>query len=292
MRNVDQILFPVDFSEDSKMVFPVAVDLAKRFDATLHVLHVMRPMALPVWPMVDAGQNDELRQSALKRCDEQVREFTSDARTEYHVVEGTPRDEIHRFADEHEVDLLTLSTHGRSGIKRFVMGSTAERLVRTAPCNVLVVRPPLAGLSDLKKILVATDFSKNSELAVREAMDLAKPETTVLLAHVVEELDAAIGHVMQGEGLLNVNEQIRLGAQRQLEDFRDETIGADAPVEFRIGDGVPSAGIAQLAADEAVDLVVIASKGHSSVMRFLLGSTAERVVRLAPCSVWVVREKG
>ncbi len=141
------ILFATDFSEGSKNALPYAVDLAKRYDAKLFFMHVIYDVAkttgwyVPhisveeMYKDLEKGAKTELEKTFI----EEMRGFKD---IEHIVVKGIPYEEITKFAEMKKIDLVVLATHGRTGLDRLLFGSTAEQVVRYAPCPVLSVRLP------------------------------------------------------------------------------------------------------------------------------------------------------
>ena len=135
----DTIVIATDGSESVERAVRVALDLADRFDSEVHALYV-----------VDAGEiessperlRDEMRDALSERADEalgEVRKATED-RVTTAVREGRPATEIGDYAREHDADVVAMGTRGRHGENRFLIGSVAERVVRTCPVPVLTVR--------------------------------------------------------------------------------------------------------------------------------------------------------
>lgn len=145
--DIKRILFPTDFSEGSDNALPYAADMAKHYGAKLYVLHVMHDIAQATGWYVPHISMDELykdiEKNAKKEIEkygvEELRGFKDIDRT---VIKGIPYDEIIKFAKENKIDLIVIGTHGRKGLDRVIFGSTAERVVRDAPCPVLSVRLP------------------------------------------------------------------------------------------------------------------------------------------------------
>jgi universal stress protein A len=139
-----KILVPIDFSQPSKNAFKYAVRFAEEFGGELTLLYVLEPqsmtgfMAIPEAPafvesdIVAAGKN--LRSLIASLCNGKIE------RPHWKVRAGLPSHEIVEAAKEMDVDLIVIATHGYTGWKHFCIGSTAERVVRAAPCPVLVVR--------------------------------------------------------------------------------------------------------------------------------------------------------
>ena len=140
-----KILCPVDFSEFSDAALATAVPLARDQEGSLYLLHVVEPI-----PPMGAGH------TGVAFTDRDMRELQSrlndtlsnveDVPIERYMEYGEPSDQIVDFANEHDIDLIVMGTHGRSGISRVAMGSVAERVVRRATSAVLTVKQPTDAL--------------------------------------------------------------------------------------------------------------------------------------------------
>ncbi len=144
--NVKKILFPTDFSEGSDNALPYAADMAKHYGAKLYLLHVIQDVEATGW-YVPHVSLDELYKDMEKNAAKELgryglEEFRGLKDIERIVVKGRPYEEILRFARENKADLIVIGTHGRKGLDRVIFGSTAEKVVRDAPCPVLSVRLP------------------------------------------------------------------------------------------------------------------------------------------------------
>jgi nucleotide-binding universal stress UspA family protein len=146
MINLKTILVPSDFSECSDAALRYGLELARRFDASLHVLHVVQDpltqpwaaegFSAPLFEVVDKWQKE-----AKERLAKAIP--ASDAhRVTVSATIAWPYAEILRYANEHNVDLIVMGTHGRGGMTHMLLGSIAEKVVRRAPCPVLTVRHP------------------------------------------------------------------------------------------------------------------------------------------------------
>ena len=146
---IQTILLPTDFSECANHALPYAASLARRMGARIICLHVVAPispavgytpMAEPL-PVADLG--DQLAESAARELPKVARhEECEGVDVEEIITHGEPAADIVRFAGARGADLIDKSSHGRAGLGRLLFGSTAESVVRHAPCPVLVVKPP------------------------------------------------------------------------------------------------------------------------------------------------------
>lgn len=134
-----KILVPVDFSDLSRKALHYAISFAKQFGAEITLLHVIE--IIPVPEVVESGMfNAQLRETATAQLAEWRKNAAAQTMVKTAVGDGTSFREIVRVADENNIDLIILGTQGRSGLSHLFIGSTAERVVRHAPCPVMVVR--------------------------------------------------------------------------------------------------------------------------------------------------------
>jgi len=147
MLPIHTILHPTDFSERSEFAFRMASSLARDYGARLIVLHVWcRPMLLygELEPVVDS---DEYRIQAQNQLD-RFESHDSGIRMERRLLEGDAVPTILREAEDEGADLIVMGMHGRTGLSRLLMGSTAEHVVRRASCPVLTVKTPFPAAAD------------------------------------------------------------------------------------------------------------------------------------------------
>ncbi|MDX1532378.1 MAG: universal stress protein, partial [Rhodothermales bacterium] len=256
MLQVRTVLFPTDFSACAEHAFAHAAFLADRYGAELHVLHVRDGGLIP---------DDLLAGLALTQAEvcEQLR-IPAEAcgrnrgrRTVRQVTRtGVPiAEQVIAYAEEHGADLLVMGTHGRTGVKRAVLGSVAEQAVRLAPCPVLTVGEAASRPRPPRRILVPTDLSDRADAAVPVAAELARAYGGHLrLLHVVEPVVLPAPYAMALEPLDTA--ALLEGAQKAL---RAVAARADLPagtVETQVEVGPAAATVLDVAAREDVDLIV------------------------------------
>ncbi len=144
---IKKILFATDFSEGSSHAMHYAVDLARQYGARLYFVHVIYDVAKTTGWYVPHVSIDEMYKDMEKSAKAQLeKNFIDEMRgfkdIEHVVLKGTPYEEIAKFVEENNIDLIVIGTHGRKGIDRMIFGSTAEQVIRYAPCPVLCVRIP------------------------------------------------------------------------------------------------------------------------------------------------------
>jgi nucleotide-binding universal stress UspA family protein len=147
MDNIQRILWPTDFSDQSKRALPLVNGLARRFGAHVQVVHVLPdPPPMAATPGHGAagmtGYLDSMNEHAQERLDELLDTgIADDVDATALVRPGSPAHQIAEVAETEGIDLIILATHGATGFKRLVVGSVAEKVVRLAPCPVLSVPP-------------------------------------------------------------------------------------------------------------------------------------------------------
>lgn len=294
------ILVPVDFSDCSRQALNFAIPFARQFRAgitLLHVIHVDYYATNSDFATYDYPELlDETRQAGEKQLDDLARSVRKSYPVKTVIQTGHPGSLIVDTAKKLEVGLIITSTHGRTGFKRAFLGSTAEHVVRYAPCPVLTVpgrtrsaRRGTTLLFQLKKILVPIDFSEISKEALAYAAFLAGQfGAEIILLHVTEK--APIDYLL-GPGLMN-HLVVPMMKQAEADLARvagslSKTHGAHPSAVVRTGR--PFEEICRAARTLSADLIVLTTHGYTGLKHVVLGSTAERVVRHADCPVLAVR---
>lgn len=313
MFALTRILAPVDFSGASDAALRRASDLAARTGAELHVLHVA-PGAVADGEAAFDTLSEEDRAFYRRLWERTGEELTAlldrivkgDIRVKRVLSRGLPSRVVLDYAEREGADLVVMGTHGRTGLRRFFLGSVAGEVLRRTRVPVMVV-PEATPHQPIQLVLAPTDFSDASRWTLPVAAGLAALYGAGLdLVHALEParfVEAMTGAEI-GAGLLP---DLRTEAARRLEALADdpalaETMaeGADAgvPVEgsgpgpahigYRLVEGRAAEAIAEAARSRGADVIVMARRGLHGVERLLLGSVTERVCRLGPCPVLVV----
>ena len=145
--SIRRILFPTDFSEPAKEAQKYAMALADRFGAELHLLHVVPEVAMPLpdstnaWTLPAADLKLQVEAAEQRLLQDLGPDWAEERRTVHTAVVGNAVEEIVKYAKEHEIGLIVIGTHGRTGLSHLLLGSVAEKLVRLATCPVLTVHP-------------------------------------------------------------------------------------------------------------------------------------------------------
>jgi nucleotide-binding universal stress UspA family protein len=295
-----EILLATDFSAPADLALSRALAVARQEDAHLTIVFVETPAdqgaTASITPEAEVAA---LELSSLQKelAEYEERELaTRVARAAAAGVKATgvrkvgePEETIAEMARELGAGLIICGTHGRTGVRRFFLGSVAERLSRLAHKNVLVARGA-AGDGRFHKILVATDFAKAAQVALESALRIAAPDAEV---HVVNAWNYPVG----SWGLSALGDRTgALGTLRtaltqapaeQGAKLEAAQAAAGRPVTFRLVHGSAADVVTELAAAEGFDLVAVGTHGHRGLRRIVLGSVAEAIIRHAPCSVLI-----
>jgi nucleotide-binding universal stress UspA family protein len=150
--SIKKILVPIDFSDYSKNSLKYAVNFAKHFNSQLCLVYVVEPVIYPpdfsmgqiAFPTVDLEMDKRAEQELLSLA---KKEIPPEMNVKSIVKTGKPFVEIIETAADEDVDLIIIATHGHTGVEHILFGSTAEKVVRKAPCPVLTLRDPLKGFT-------------------------------------------------------------------------------------------------------------------------------------------------
>lgn len=271
---LERILVPLDGSVTAEAVLPHVRRLLRRHDSEVILLRVANPPAAEEqMSLIEAtlaaareyivGVKDRLEQQGVR------------ARVETRI--GPPAGTILDVAEEEDVSLIAMATHGRTGLKRALFGSVAEVVLRKSPVPVLAVRPfwtyellppGRPETQPFKGILVPTDRSEASMAVLGPAIDLAKLfEARLVFLHVVEKESP--------------------GARKHLEEIAAKAWGVETAVVVDRGD--PAKGILGNARFHGCDLIAMTTHGRSGISRLAVGSVTEQVLREATVPLLVVR---
>jgi nucleotide-binding universal stress UspA family protein len=297
---IKEILVPIDFSEHSLEALRFAAPWLRSFGANLHLVYVS-PREVPVAGLAAMPIVFSENESRFRLREEMVRAASKSIPTlqpsKIHLLEGQPYQEICRLARDLKTDLIVIATRGQTGVKHLFLGSTAERVVRYSPCPVLVVRSrsrsmrnghgPEASLH-IKKILVPIDFSKCSEKGFNYARSVsARLGSKLILMHSICPAYYVSNDEYARYDFPELLRHCEADAAKKLRDLTRGTKPAAMEVDIPKTFGHAGLQICARAEKLGVDLIVTSTHGRTGFKHVLLGSTAEYVVRHAPCSVLV-----
>jgi nucleotide-binding universal stress UspA family protein len=287
MLDIKTILYPTDFSTRSEAAFFVACSLAGALKARLLILHVYpRPVC---HGEVTARQQPNGFHELLWQDLAKIQSPDPSVDIEHRLEEGDASTEIVRMAQEVPCDLIVMGTHGRTGLPRLLMGSVAEKVLRTAPCPVLTAKTVEtsatgSGFMKIQTILFPTDFSESSQHALDLAFSLARDlKARLRVLHVATPPP----FVSYGEFEKAMKESS--GYRRELEQQLRQCQKPVCNAEFHLIQGEPAAEILNFAKEARCDMIVMGTHGRTGLGRLFLGSVAEKVLREASCPVLTLK---
>jgi nucleotide-binding universal stress UspA family protein len=285
-----KILIPLDGSPLSDAMITHVKKLLVLYDAEVVLLNV----ALP-----ENDTQHEKKQRATTASNTEIVQHLSalaqelaeqGVRVQTQTRSGDPAQEILHFADQFEPSLIAMATHGRTGVSRWIRGSVAERVLRNSTYPLLLSNPlrsekePEFKELDIKKIFVPLDGSEFSASILPMVQKLAQMyESDVVLFHAIPMIP------LMDKQHVETNAKILNDARELLEPYRTEFGKAAICVRERIAFGVPASEILDALVEEQADLVAMATHGRSGLTRWMLGSTAEQVLRNLACPLLVER---
>ena len=285
-----KVLLATDGSKEADLAGRSAAELADETGSEVHVVHVL---ALPIDTQDPSSFQPEVRRQLEKHTRERLEEVVGAIKAQggevagSHLRVGRPDAEIIDQAEQIGAGLIVMGGRGRGGIRRALMGSVSDSVVRHAHCPVMVVR---GGASEFpNKILLAADGSEEARLAATTAADVA--ERTGSELHVLHVGEVRPVYHPAWHGYVARYEELQEEAQRLLEEQVEQVKAAGAKVaETHLGMGRPDEEIVVLGQEIGAGLIVMGNRGLGGIRRALMGSVSDSVVRHAHCPVLVVRQ--
>lgn len=291
-----KILCATDLSTFSNTAVYYGAALARIFEARVHLCHVIDLPIVSVHGEAFSYPPDyleSLQESGHQQLKKLVEPLSVD--WEAHVETGAVARAIVELSEAIGADLVIAATHGRSGLKRLLLGSVSEQLIRIVRCPFLIITPPEKRMSHktidgfaVKRIMVGCDFSRDSTRAVEYGFSLAQEFQAALhLVHVIEPF-AYKDALMPDPLTAKVQTDLDAHLKNKLEILIPKETRNWCDVTTDCLAGRPFEELVKYAVLHAVDFIILGIRGHGLVESFLLGSTTDRVIRRATCPVLTV----
>jgi nucleotide-binding universal stress UspA family protein len=286
------ILSAIDFSTFTDTVFLCSVALCKEYGAKLFLVHVTTDLNKLLEHNETALDVKALQQSNLRCAQARLEDMAKDLPIEHEIIisQGTPADVISGLALKQQADMVIAASHGKSGFKRFLLGSVTEKLIKTLHCPLLVL--PAQGQNfismavpdmKLKKILIGCDFSSDSKLAFDYGLSLAQEfQAALYLLHVIKPTR----YKDQREKF----DELRGRLESQLNDMVPEMCREWCTIKTTLLSGEPYFELMNYAMGQGIDMIVLGIRGHTLLEKLLVGSTTDRLIRNASVPVLAVRQ--
>ena len=302
MLKLKKILFPTDFSKCADQVLAHTVFFAKKYNAEIHILHV-----ITIFKDQPSVVSDEITetQEMIRKLEDIVekqlnRVVNSHASDDLAIITTKKRGMsaapvILEYASDQDIDLIVMGTHGRRGMGHLLLGSATEEVVRMAKCPVFTIRESEKpkSLEAINKILVPVDFSDYSKNALAYAAEIAESYGAQLqLFHVIEETIHPAYSLSGKSSKIELAPGIEEDCRKRIGQMIQETGISKEDTEIIINSGQAALEIIKFATDNLSDLIVIATHGLTGIEHLLLGSVTEKVARMAPCPVFTIKAFG
>lgn len=294
-----KILLATDGSRGAEVAEAYACALAASWGATLAVLRVLElsPGLNPKYPVTQLYLNELMKQATRELAEVKGRATDRGIAVETRITTGIPSEEVLAAAEAEDADLVVVGTRGKTGLAHVLLGSTAERVIRRAPCPVLAVRAE-GGLAEqtgnqggdpvaLNRILVPLDFSDCSVDALEYAVVVAqRAKASLTLLHVLEPVSYGLDFTLPNPPK---REQLQDAIVTRLSGLVSALDSAQVRADYLVRGGLPSDSILDAARTQPADMIVMGTHGRRGLSHALSGSVAESVLRRARCPVLTVR---
>lgn len=281
---IKRILVPTDFSENARRAMSYAIQLAKQCSAKLHLLHTP---VIPTYLLMDLSYSPgpeavtRILNDSQEALDEQAK-IIADAGVEHVAVirEGTIHEVIRDYAKEHDLDLVVMGTHGRTGVSKLMYGSVTERVLKTVHTPIIVV--PAGGGKIPSSIVIAYDFSapaKRAAEAARAIHGLCHGSLHMVHSYLDVWGEYTDRGAVVGEAAERRREALRLGLGEMLKADAKELFSIDSQaIQTHLVTGDPAEGILRVAEQVGATLICAGTTGKSGIERILIGSVARRLL--------------
>jgi nucleotide-binding universal stress UspA family protein len=282
---IKKVLVPVDFSPPSTLAVNHGVALARKFRATLSLLHVVEsPTALlytfpPEAEKVEAQRKDQAEKMLPLLVSD---EDQDDLDVRFIVRAGEVEDVIQAVADEEQADVVVLGTHGRGLFGRLFIGSVTQALLRKLGVPVLTVCRVSRPL-EFRRILFATDFGPDSDKGFQIALGIAaEAAASLTVAHTMDKRPTMSYETPEVHALFDEQHTEALKqAHDKFDQFKEEGVKREINVECVLAEGEAAETLVRIADETEADFIVLGLRKKGAMARAFLGSTAEPVIRAA-----------
>jgi len=292
-----KVLVPLDGSELSERALAPALEVAAKPGGEITLLRALVPQSIFARALEGADPHIEkwvAEAQTAERGDArqylerlQKANFRDDLQVNISLTDDDALSSILDSAVEH--DLIVMSTHGRSGLTKWMLGSVTERVLASATCPVLVIR----AAEPIRRVLIPLDGSSFSESALGPGLELAlRLNAEVTLLRIVDEVSGLERVELSGLGTTDLANRLQNGLINEAEQYLETLLMpmGDLKIDRKVMVSNTAAfRIVDYAQRHTTDLIVMATHGRTGLAKWVYGSVADKVVRGAPCSMLVIR---
>ena len=295
-----KIIVPLDGSELAEQALEPALALAQQVQGEVILLSV--PVLQHMFVVEPAGYGFLLPEQSVDQSRHEQMEYLKGVQTKCShpdvtirtlIEEGDEATTIVEVAAAQKADLIVMSTHGRTGFTRWMLGSVTEKVLREAPCPVLVIRHN----QPIDRVIITLDGSELAEQAVEPGLEIANNlGCHVTLFRTVPPMDvdahliSSLDRLEQGFGD-RLREEGYNQALNYLQALAVRHGGASGSIKTEVWGGDPAQTIVDFVEARHISLIVMATHGRTGFQKWVHGSVTEKVLRTAPCAILVVRPR-
>jgi len=289
-----RILVPLDGSSLAELALPYAEELAEAFDSEITLIDVTEP---------EESEYLRMHQLYIEEMADRVRshmKMGTGVKVKPVSTVGEPAQEIIDYAEENNISLITMTTHARSGIMPWTMGSIANKVLQRISMSVLLIRAKTPDLkvskgSMFNKILIALDGSETSEAVLPYARELAeKLRSEVVLLQVVTPGQHT--HTIGGLDYITFTDQqiesMKAQSRQYLEKKSKELTGITATIKCEVKTGDAAREIIKFAEETNTRLVAVSAHGRSGIKQWILGSVSHKIIQAGNTPTLLVKAPG
>lgn len=294
----DPILVPLDGSPLAECVLPQVIAMSQAFNSKIMLLHVLDKSrtgtSTQVFDLLNWQINKTEARLYLERIDDRLQE--SGLKPEATVLEGQVAESISEFAQNKEMNLVILSSHGHSGLKKWGISSIAQKVILSAPTSLLIVRAPLQMKDQpYERILVPLDGSWRAENVLPVVALLARQQKSqIQIVHVVKTPEMA-RHMPPVQEDIDLSNRIVARNREEALHYLDQVqsrsplAGIDVKAHLLIGDNAAVA-LHELVDREQIDLVALSAHGYSGSNQWPYGSMVNNFILYGKVPLLIIQD--
>lgn len=296
MNQYSKIIFPTDFSECANEAYEYALLIASMYKSELHIFHAFSTYSKSFGPEYSIPDTLEINSPYPA----ELKEYMDKYDAKYGIAENkiikkykagyATAPTIIEYIKNNNIDLIVMGTHGRRGLRHMLLGSVTEEVLRKSKCNVLTVKKNDSKIQSIKHILIPTDFSKHAKNALIEGLQLVNMfEAKITLLHVIEEPIPPAYYLPANN--ITIETHLTAAKKNSLNHLSElvQDINKSESANIDVIEGHVASSIKNYADNHEVDLIVMGAHGYTGLKHFLLGSTTEKMVRIASCPILIVK---
>ena len=281
---IKKVLVPVDFSPPSMLAVNQGIALARKFGATLSLLHVVESPSALLYTFPGGADKvvAQRKDQAEKMLPLLVSDEDRDLNVKFIIRAGDVKDVIHAVVGEEQADVVVMGTHGRGFFSRLFIGSVTQALLRQLGVPVLTVCHVSRPL-EFKRILFATDFGPDSNRGFEDALGLAAESgASLTVAHTMDKRPTMTYETPEVHELFDEQRAEALKeAHQKFAEFKAEATRREMTIECIMAEGEVAETLVRIADEIKADFIILGLRKMGAMARAILGTAAEPVIRAA-----------